>query len=100
MPHEVRIDLGLTYAIDGFRYLPRQDGGVNGTISGYEFYVSADGVNWGTPVTAGNFAKNTQEKEVIFAPMSGRFVRLKALSEINGGPWTSVAELSVLGTLP
>src|SRR6185312_11098900 len=25
-PHEIQIDLGATYALDGFRYVPRQDG--------------------------------------------------------------------------
>jgi len=45
-PHEIQIDLGLMYEIFGFRYLPRQDGSANGRIAQYEFYVSADGVNW------------------------------------------------------
>ena len=45
-PHDIQIDLGQTYAIDGFRYLPRQDGSPNGRIGQYQFYVSMDGVNW------------------------------------------------------
>ena len=44
-PHEIQIDLGGNYTIGGFRYLPRQDGGVNGGIAKYEFYVSADGLS-------------------------------------------------------
>ena len=36
-PHEIQIDLGDFYNEDGFRYLPRQDGGVNGRIGQYEF---------------------------------------------------------------
>ncbi|MCP4267941.1 MAG: discoidin domain-containing protein, partial [Candidatus Brocadiaceae bacterium] len=39
-PHEIQIDLDGIYDIDGFYYLPRQDGGVNGRIGQYEFYVS------------------------------------------------------------
>jgi hypothetical protein len=96
-PHEIQIDLGQTYAIDGLRYLPRQDGGVNGTIAQYEFYVSTDGVNWGTPVASGTFTHNLLEKSISFAAKIGRYIRLRAISEYNGNPWTSVAEINVTG---
>ncbi len=99
-PHEVQIDLGKTYQINGFRYLPRQDGGMNGTIKQYEFYVSEDGVSWGAAVVADAFGSGTSVKEALFALKAGRFVRLRALSEVNGNPWTSVGELDVLGSLP
>ena len=97
-PHEIQIDLAGNYSINGFRYLPRQDGEVNGTIRNYEFYVSGDGINWGSPVASGAFANTTAEKEALFNAKSGRYVRLRALSEVNGNPWTSVAELNVLGS--
>lgn len=99
-PHEIQIDLGQTYTIDGFRYLPRQDGGVNGRIGQYEFYVSEDGVNWGNAVATGIFANNATEKEVAFPPTTGRFIRLRALTEVNGNPWISMAEINLLGYLP
>jgi F5/8 type C domain/Putative Ig domain len=98
-PHEIQIDLGGSYSMDGFRYLPGQDGGINGTIAKYEFYISADGVNWGSPVATGIFTNTTSEKEVRFAAAAGRYVRLRALSEVNGKPWTSMAEINVLGSL-
>src|SRR5215831_17955369 len=47
LPRTLVLDLGGSYQVDGFRYLPRQDGGINGTIAGYEFYVSPDGTTWG-----------------------------------------------------
>jgi len=59
--------------------------------------VSLDGINWGSPVAAGTFANNTTEKEVLFSTTTGQFIRLKSLSEVNGNPWTSVAEITVLG---
>ena len=65
-PHEIQINLGATQAINGIRYLPRQDGEVNGTIAKYAVYVSNDGVNWGNAVAQGTFTKNTTEKEVHF----------------------------------
>jgi lysophospholipase L1-like esterase len=99
LPHEIQINLGGMYNISGFRYLPRQDGGVNGRIGQYEFYVSTDGTNWGTPVALGTFANSATEKLVLFTSTTGQYVRLRALSEINGGPWTSMAELNALGTL-
>jgi hypothetical protein len=98
-PHEIQIDLGTQYNLTGFRYLPRQDGSANGRIGQYEFYVSADGVNWGSPVASGVFANDSKEKEVSFTPAAGQFVRLRALSEVNGRPWTSAAEISLIGSL-
>ena len=97
-PHEIQIDLGGFYDIDGFRYLPRQSG-ENGNILNYEFYVSSDGINWGVPVAEGNFLPNDKtEKEVIFPAAVGRYIRLLAIDEVNGNPWTTIAELNVLGT--
>jgi peptidoglycan/xylan/chitin deacetylase (PgdA/CDA1 family) len=95
-PHEIQIDLGASYNIGGFRYLPRQDGEVNGTIAKYEFYVSQDGTTWGSAVATGTFAGNASEKEVTFSGVNARYVRLRAVTEVNGNPWTSVAELKVL----
>ncbi|MDX2249760.1 MAG: discoidin domain-containing protein [Bacteroidia bacterium] len=95
-PHELQLDLGESLQITGFRYYPRQDGSPNGTIAEYEFYLSEDGTNWGSPVAAGDFATTGDEAAVNFAPQTARYTRLVALSEINGNPWTSVAELDIL----
>jgi hypothetical protein len=91
------LDLGARYQVDGLRYLPRQDGNPNGTIASYQFYVSDDGSTWGSAVAAGTLAANTSEKTVRFTAKTGRFVRLIALSEINGKPYTSAAELNFFG---
>ena len=100
IPHEIQIDLGASYSLSAFRYLPRQDGGTNGRIAKYEFYVSADGVNWGSPVVAGTFVNDAREKEVLFASKTGRYIRLRALSEVAGAVYTSAAELGVVGSKP
>jgi hypothetical protein len=99
-PHEIQIDLGASYSIGGFRYLPRQDGSSNGMVKQYEFYVSVDGQSWGSAKATGAFAAGTSEKEVLFTSATGRFVRFRALSEVNSNPWTSMGELSVLGNAP
>jgi hypothetical protein len=70
--------------------LPRQDGRANGTIAGYQVYVSPDGTTWGTAVAAGTLAANTNEKTVRFTAKTGRYVRLVAVSEMNGQPWGPV----------
>jgi alpha-L-fucosidase len=43
-------------ALKGFRFLPRQDGKLEGTPERYEFYVSPDGENWGDAMEAGEFS--------------------------------------------
>jgi galactose oxidase len=83
--------------VRGFRYLPRQDGKTAGMLAGYSFYVSEDGVDWGQPVRTGTFFRDVVEKEVTFTGKVGSFVRFVAHSEVNGKPWTSVAEIKVLG---
>src|SRR4029079_13971283 len=92
-PHEIQIDLGATYALTGFRYLPRQDKDDHGMVAQYQFYASTDSTNWGTAVASGTFNSDRTEKRVMFASKTARYVRFVALSEINGQPWASVAEL-------
>ncbi|MEU4694006.1 discoidin domain-containing protein [Actinoplanes sp. NPDC023714] len=93
-PHEIQLDLGGIYDVTGLFYRGRPDG-PNGRIARYEIYVSVDGTNWGTAQATGTFANNADEQAVAFPTKSGRYVRLRALSEVNGQPWTSVAELNV-----
>ena len=95
-PHEIQIDLGASYRISGFVYLPRQDGNPNGRIGVYLFYISADGTNWGSPVAGGSFANDAQQKQIPCDPTYGRYVRLQAITEVNGGNFISVAELGAL----
>lgn len=95
-PHELSIDLGDRYEIAGFTYLPRPDGG-NGTIARYEFFVSDDAQDPGQAVAAGTFADRTRENEVrLDAPVTGRYVWLRALSEVRGRNWASVAGLRLM----
>ncbi|MDK9495257.1 discoidin domain-containing protein [Streptomyces katrae] len=98
LPHEIRIDLGARYSVDGLGYLPRQDGGANGRIGGYEVYVSDTTADWGAPAATGTFADTAAAKSVTLAPRTGRYLRLRALTEAGGrGPWTSAAELTLTG---
>lgn len=101
-PHEIQIDLGATYALDGFRYVPRQDGSTHGMVANWQFYASTDKTNWGTAVATGVFGSDTDtsEERVMFTRTTARYVRFVALSEIGGNPWASVAELRMVGGSP
>lgn len=96
-PHEIQIDLGSAYEMTGFRYLPRQDASVNGTIRDYLLYVSRDGREWSGPTASGSWPDDKEEKAVLFPPTFGQFVRLVALSEVNNKEYTTAAEINVEG---
>ena len=68
-PHYIDINLGQARSVSGLQYLPRQDGGVNGTIAGYEVYTSADCSSW-IKVASGTFAANTTRQVVTFTAPS------------------------------
>lgn len=107
-PHSVTIDLGATYLVTGFRYLPRQGGG-NGTPKDFEYALSIDGQAW-TTVARGNapggdFPIDTPVQgsaDSIFVTADGsataRYVRLTILSEQDGGNQAAVDELYVFGS--
>ncbi|MCK5267074.1 MAG: discoidin domain-containing protein, partial [Spirochaetes bacterium] len=95
-PHEIQIDLESAYEIDAFRYLP-SSASSDGRINHYEFYLSTDNLDWGLPVATGSFANDESEKHVLFSSKTGRFIRMVALDEVNGNPWTSMAEINIEG---
>lgn len=96
-PHEIQVSLGTEQTINGFGYLPRQDNYLNGTVGQYEFYVSTDGTNWGSPVATGTFPNTHDLKEVRFAQTSAKFIRFRSLADANpGSSVMSVAELNVI----
>ena len=101
-PHHIVIDLGEEIELVGFTYLPRS-GSSNGTVVGYEFYVSADGARWGTPAAAGLFANirnNPVEQRVTFdSACEGRFIKFKSLEAVDRKPWASAAEIGVITTI-
>jgi galactose oxidase len=103
LPHWLVLDMKQVRTISELDYLPRQSG-VNGQIGRYQLFVSLDGTNWGAAVATGTWgddpatgAKPWQFAE--FGAVPARFVKLVALTEAgNRGPWSSIAELKVLGS--
>jgi alpha-L-fucosidase len=93
------IDLGETLTLKGFTYRPRM-GQNNGNVVGYEVYVSGDGQVWGEAAAKGEFGNirnNPVEQRVRFgAEKEGRYLKFVALSEVQGRPWASAAEIGVM----
>ena len=95
-PHEIVVDLGMKAELAGITVLPRQEQ-ENGRIGEYEVYTSLDGNGWGTPAAKGKFSGGPSLERVLFEkPLAVRFLRLVALSEINGSPWSAIADLDVI----
>ncbi len=98
LPHSITIDMRATNYVSGVTYLPRQDQLSNGNIGQYSISISSDGTNWGTPVVTGTWADDKTLKTAVFSGVSGRYVRLIALTEAgNRGPFSSAAEIGLLG---
>jgi parallel beta-helix repeat protein len=100
-PHQIVVNLGASYTVTAFQYLRRQDGDsefLGGGILAYEFYVNTTGVApWGTAVASGTMADIMTRQTFQTTPKVGQYVRLVALSEVVGRPYTSMAELTVFG---
>ena len=94
-PHELVIDLGMMAELGGITILPRQ-GQENGRIGDYEIFTSLDGLEW-RRAAKGKFSGGQGLERVIFdKSREVKFVRLVALSEINGNPWSALAEFDVI----
>jgi hypothetical protein len=101
-PHYIILDLGAPHTVHGLRYLPRQDGRLNGTIVRYEVYLSLDPNQWDPTVwISGSWEPTANEKIVVQSSgQHGRYLKLVGKEAADGGPWTSAAEIQVIGTLP
>ncbi len=65
MPHNIDINLGRQEIVSGLQYLPRQSGGMNGTIADFEIYTSDDCATW-KRIAAGTWPATTARKTAIF----------------------------------
>jgi arylsulfatase A-like enzyme len=95
-PHELIIDLGAAETIHGLCYLARQDNGWNGTIKTFELSISDSVDAFPQVALAATFKKTKRPQPLRCPPKTGRYVKLRILSEVNGGPWASIAELGLL----
>lgn len=98
LPVDLVIDLGRELTLTGFKYFPDQGHWGPGVIAEYAFYVSADNVAW-TLADKGEFSniKNNrvwQTKE--FAPVKGRYIKLRALRNTDGNNDVGYAEVDII----
>ncbi|MFE7512564.1 discoidin domain-containing protein [Streptomyces sp. NPDC057540] len=97
LPHSITLDMHRTAVVSALVYQPRIVG-TNGRVGEYSISLSTDGLDWGAPVATGTLADDAAAKTLGFAPQGARFVRLTAVTEAGRrGPWTSAAELNLLG---
>lgn len=94
-PHELVIDLGRLRGVGGLLYVPRTDGSPNGRVKDYEVYGSEDGKHWGKALARGTWANDGTTKYAALPATKARYVKLRGLSEVNGLPVMSAAEVVV-----
>lgn len=88
-PHTLTIELDQVYKVDGYYYLPRQDG-TNGIITQYKIEVSTDNVTY-TKVKEGSWKADKTYKKAQFTPIDAKYVRLVSV-EGEGG-FSAAAEV-------
>ncbi|ELC8442422.1 discoidin domain-containing protein [Clostridium perfringens] len=91
LPQSITLELGGSYEINKFTYLPRS-GNKNGNIIKYEFHVSNDG-NEFRKVSEGTWDDSGSLKTLKFDSTKATHVKLVALEGVGG--FASAAELNV-----
>ena len=94
-PHDFVIDLGQSQKVGGLIYVARADGSSNGRVKEYEIYVSTNAKEWSKPLATGMWPNDATTKYVPVQPTAGRYIKLRGLSEVNGQPYMSAAEIVV-----
>jgi cellulose synthase operon protein C len=98
-PHELVVDLGAPRHVEGLVYVPRQDS-PNGRVKDFEIRVSDDGKTWGMPIAKGQWSNDPSFKYVALPGARVRCVQLRGLSEVEGRPFMSAAELCIDASAP
>lgn len=97
MPIDLVLDLGSEQDLCGFKYLPDQ-GNTTGAIAKYQFFVSQDNTEWKLADEGEfpNIKNNPLWQTRSFAPVKARYVRLRAVREVNGNDDAGYAEVDVI----
>lgn len=94
-PHTLTINLNRVVSVTGIELVHRQ-GNANGRIGRFSLEASQDGQNWAEAVRDAACGSGPTHREMLKNPLKARFLRLKALTEVNGREWASLAEFYVL----
>ncbi len=96
-PHELVVDLGSARRVEGLLYVPRQDS-ASGRVKEFEIRVSDDGKTWSKTLAAGSWPNEPVFQYVALPAQTARYVQLRGLSEVEGRPVMSAAEIAVEST--
>ena len=95
---EIVIDLGKTYNINGFTYVPMQDRWMKGVITNYKFFISKNKTDW-KEVSSGEFGNiwnNPIEQKINFKITNGRYIKFKSTRIHNDELVAGFAEIGIL----
>lgn len=88
-PHEIQINLGAVYPVNGFSFLTR-DNNTGGRVKNFHVYLSNDSITWGSPQAAGvliypNPTSGVQQTAAIyFGAVNAQYIRLVFDSSYSG----------------
>ncbi|RIX52391.1 DUF5110 domain-containing protein [Paenibacillus nanensis] len=83
LPQSITLHLGFKQPVNKLKYMPRQYGGADGTITRYNVYTSSDGIAY-TLASSGEWAANKQEKSAAFDTVEALYVKLEAVEGVGG----------------
>ena len=97
-PARFVVDMQQEYEINGFSYLPRQDGETQAMTSRYSVELSTDGENWEMVSEGefGNLRANPVEQVISFTPQKARYFRFTSTAALDG-TGSSAAEIRIYG---
>ena len=98
LPAELTIDLGKEENLVGFKYLPDQSLWGGGLISQYQFFVSANGVDWKL-MSEGEFSNiknNPLWQTKMITDTKTRYIKLRALKNADNNNNIGYAELDII----
>lgn len=105
-PYVIDIELIESTGIEGFSYLPRQDGMTIGLISRYEIYISGDPGQYGKPVASGSFENKLEKQEIMLnwiddgfnvtRSKAGKHIRFVAVEGFNNDSEAAIGSLDII----
>lgn len=96
---DVLIDLRSQNDVSGMYYIPRRDGGKEGTLYHFELYISDTSDEMGVRAFEGRFSniENSVSSQLIrFPEVTGRYIRIRLLHNVEGQEQFSGSELDFI----
>jgi alpha-L-fucosidase len=94
------IDLGAEHTLQGFTYLPRQDGRRGGVINRFRLSLSRDGQQWKEVIGNGSFANilnHPVAQRIRFdREQPARYLRFQPVDDVEHAGSYGIAELGIL----